>query len=81
MKNLNMSWGEIKNTPKHELIGLMQALGEYNVLHSFDGYTDKDVSDMRKNKPEIQTQYADYKRTKRKYHRQSGATSFKDLIN
>ena len=32
-----MSWAEIKNTPNHELAGLTRALGDYNVLHSFDG--------------------------------------------
>jgi len=78
-----MSWEEIKNTPKHELIGLVQALSEYNVLHSFDGYTDKDINELSKNKPEIRKQYADYKAAKRKFDGKSERkiTSFKELVN
>ena len=34
MSDLNMSWHEIKNTPRFELEGLAQALSEFNILHS-----------------------------------------------
>jgi hypothetical protein len=82
MKNLNMSWDELKKTPKHEILGLITALGEYNILHSFDGYTSKDVSDMSKNKPEVRTQYNDYLLRKRKYRGESKKKStFKDVFN
>ena len=67
MKNLNMSWEELKRTPRRELIGLLTALSEYNILHSFDGYTEKHIGEMSKNNPEIRQQYADYKAAKRKY--------------
>jgi len=83
MKNLHMSWEEIKNTPKHELMGLIYALGEYNVLHSFDGYGERDVNEMAKNKPEVRQQYADYKTAQRKYdgtRKEQKVTSFKQLI-
>ena len=32
MSDLNMSWYEIKNTPRFELEGLAKALSEYNIL-------------------------------------------------
>ena len=60
MKNLGMSWAEIKETPRIELEGLMSALGEYNLLHSFDGYNESDISSMAKNKPEIRSKYGEY---------------------
>ena len=49
MKNLNMSWEELKRTPRRELIGLLTALSEYNILHSFDGYTIEECVDKFKN--------------------------------
>lgn len=76
-----MSWSEIKTTPKHELIGLITALGEYNILHSFDGYTSKDISEMAKNKPEVRSQYNDYLLRKRKYRGESKKNTFKDVFN
>jgi hypothetical protein len=80
MKHLNMSWAEIKNTPNHELAGLTRALGDYNVLHSFDGYTERDVSEMAKNNPEIRKQYSDYKAAQRKYGKKTQVASFQELI-
>ena len=55
MKTLNMSWAEIKATPAVELEGLMIALGEYNILHSFDGYSEKDVSEIKEEQKEMRT--------------------------
>ena len=60
MKYLGMSWREIKETPRIELEGILAALGEYNLLHSFDGYNEKDISEMAKNKPEIRSKYGEY---------------------
>ena len=60
MKDLGMSWAEIKETPRIELEGLLAAYGEYNVLHSYDGYNAKDVAEMAKNKPEVRSQYGNY---------------------
>ena len=80
-----MSWEDIKKTPKHELMGLVYALGEYNVLHSFDGYNERDVNEMAKNKPEVRKQYAEYKTAQRKYasggKKQEKVTSFRQLVN
>ena len=50
MKDLGMDWSEIKETPRYELEGLLMALGEYNRLHSMDGYDSEDINEMAKNK-------------------------------
>jgi len=67
MKELGISWSEIKTMPSWEIEGLMGALNEYNALHSMDGYTDKEISDMAKNKPEIRGQWARYKEKQAKF--------------
>ncbi len=72
MKDLGMSWNEIKHTPNHELQGLLRASQEYQSLHSLDGYTDKDISEIAKNKPEIRSQYAQYMEKRRKYEEMVG---------
>ena len=69
MKELGMSWKEIKNTPRIELEGLLCALAEYQVLHSMDGYDDEDVSNMAKTKPRVRSQYAQYMTQKQKYYK------------
>ena len=51
MKGIGMSWEEIKRTPRIELESLLHAMHEYETMHSMDGYDDKDVSEMAKNKP------------------------------
>ncbi len=84
MKDLGMSWADIKRTPRMELEGLLQAYAEYSILHSFDGYSDKDVSEMAKNKPEVRSQYGKYIEANRKLKRRLGQEverkSFKDLV-
>ena len=84
MKDLGMSWAEIKQTPRIELEGLLSAYSEYNVLHSFDGYSDKDVSEMAKDKPEIRSQYLKYVEANRNLRERLGqeakSKSFKDLL-
>ena len=67
MKDLGMQWREIKNTPRHELIGLLSAHAEYSEFHSMDGYSDKDISEMTKDRPEIRPQYARYLEKRRKF--------------
>ena len=67
MTDLNMSWYEIKNTPRFELEGLAQALSEYNILHSFDGYSADDLKESFKKKPELRQQWSDYLAKRRKY--------------
>ena len=48
MKELGISWTEIKNMPAYELEGLQGALNEYNALHAMDGYTGDEVAEMAK---------------------------------
>ena len=82
MKDLNMTWEEIKNTPRYELQALIVALNEFNILHSFDGYSDKDVQEMAKNNPEVVSYYSDYKARQRKYSNKKSAqiSSFGELM-
>ena len=47
-----------------------------------DGYTDKDISEIAKNKPEIRSQYARYMEKRRKYEEMVGikkALTFKGV--
>ena len=84
MKELNMSWSEIKSTPRFELLGLMGAMSNYNTLHAFDGYTSKDIGEMAKNNPSIRGDYNKYMEMQAKYRRRSGqekrTKSFRDLL-
>ncbi len=84
MKNLGMSWAEIKETPRVELEGLMTALGEYNLIHSFDGYSERDVSEMTKNKPEVRSKYGEYvlanRRLREKLGQKTNRPSFQGLL-
>ena len=84
MKELGMSWNEIKNTPRHEVVGLVAALNQYELLHAYDGYSPEDINDMAKNKPEIRSAYNKYLNTKADYEQRSGKKrqqqSFKDLV-
>tara|TARA_X000001382_G_scaffold128765_2_gene119211 strand:- start:316 stop:579 length:264 start_codon:yes stop_codon:yes gene_type:complete len=72
MKELNMSWDEIKSTPRVQLDGLLLALQNYTTMHAFDGYNDKDINEMAKNKPEVTSQYSESKRVKRKFELRAG---------
>ena len=84
MKELNLSWIEIKNTPRFELEGILIALGEYNRLHSMDGYDSEDINEMAKSKPSIRSKWSQYQNAKAKYYRSldnnKAATSFKGLL-
>ena len=81
MKDLGLSWNEIKETPRKELEGILIACGEYRQLHSLDGYDDDDINNMAKNKPQIRGQYARYLEKKRKYYKVvEEKKSFKDLM-
>ena len=84
MKDLGMSWSEIKNTSRTELEGILSAFAEYNKLHSFDGYSDKDISEMAKTRPEIRSQYGEYQLANRDLKEKLGkkvrVTGFKKLI-
>tara|TARA_A100000172_G_C3020574_1_gene102952 strand:+ start:505 stop:795 length:291 start_codon:yes stop_codon:yes gene_type:complete len=78
MKDLNMSWLEIKTTPRYELEGLMFGLSEYNVLHQFDGYNAEDLKETFKSKPEVREQWQNYLNKRRKYGLVKSAKSFSE---
>ena len=83
MKELGMSWNDIKATPRVELNGLLGALHEYSVLHSYDGYSESQVSEMAKSNPEVRQQWADYKEKRRKYvlkEKKRTVQSFSELM-
>jgi len=77
MKHVGMSWKEIKDTPSLELKLILNAYYEHEKLHSMDGYSDKEVSEMAKHKPEVRSRYAEYLLTQRKYQDMLGAKSKK----
>ena len=72
MKGLGMSWNEIKETPRHELEGLLAAHAAHENFHSMDGYDDNDVSQMSKNKPAVRQSYHKYLETRAKYEQMIG---------
>ena len=67
MKETNMTWEEIKKTPRHELQGILAACYEYSLLHSMDGYDANDINDMAKNKPAVRSDWNRYMAQRRKY--------------
>ncbi len=74
MKELGLSWTEIKNSTKKELEGLLFGLSQYNTLHQFDGYDEKDINQMSKEKPQIRSDYYNYINVKREYDDRMGKT-------
>ena len=74
MKDLNMSWGELKNLPRNELEGLLYGLSQYSRMHQFDGYDEKQIGDMAKDKPQIRSDYYKYRELKDKYEARLGVT-------
>jgi hypothetical protein len=84
IKELGMSWNEVKSTPRHELTGLLIALGKYNILHQFDGYSSDDISHMAKDKPQIRSEYGRSMELKEGYEAKAGKSrkvkSFRGLL-
>tara|TARA_R110000765_G_scaffold309077_1_gene402599 strand:- start:1249 stop:1512 length:264 start_codon:yes stop_codon:yes gene_type:complete len=72
MKDLNMSWEDIKKIPRVELDGILLAYQNYSTIHAFDGYNDKDVSEMAKNKPEVRSQYSKSRYLKEIFEHKAG---------
>tara|TARA_R110002020_G_scaffold64613_1_gene171366 strand:+ start:3037 stop:3339 length:303 start_codon:yes stop_codon:yes gene_type:complete len=72
MKELGMSWSEIKDTPRYELVGLLAAMSNYNQLHQFDGYTAEEIGKMGKEKPGLLSDYANAMDLKAGYEIRSG---------
>ena len=85
MKELNLSWSEIKSLPRKELEGLLFGLSQYSRMHQFDGYDEKDVSELAKNKPQVRSDYYKYMELKREYEErvgmESNAKNFTGIIN
>jgi len=84
MDKLHMTWGEIKQTPKHELEGILGAFHTYTMLHAFDGYSPDDISKLSKDKPQVRTDYNKCLNIKAlmegKIGKKRKVASFKDLI-
>ena len=72
MKELHLSWSELKLLPRYELEGLLYGLSQYNRMHQFDGYDEKQIGDMAKDKPQIRTDYYNYRELKDKYDARLG---------
>ena len=72
MKELGMSWSDIKTTTKWELEGLLFGLSKYNKYHQFDGYDDKDISHLAKDQPQIRSDYYKYVELKAEYDEKIG---------
>ena len=87
MKELGMSWTEIKQLPRHEVSGLVVAFNIYTQMHAYDGYNADDIKNMAKDKPEIRSQYNKYLEINDNYKikagqkRQHTKTSFKDVLS
>jgi len=83
MKELNMSWNEIKNTPNRELVGLVHALSTHTLIHAFDGYSPDDISKLAKDKPQVRGDYAKSLQVKAMLEAKSGVkrkvASFRDI--
>lgn len=84
MKELNMSWKEIKKTPKIELEGIIHAYSTYSRIHAFDGYSSDDIGQLAKDKPQIRSDYAKSMETRARLEEKAGRKrtvgSFEDLI-
>ena len=72
MKELNLSWAEVKSLPRVELEGLLYGLSQYSRMHQFDSMDEKDISEIAKNKPEIRSDYYKYLDLKRTYEERMG---------
>jgi len=72
MKELHLSWSEIKTLPRKELEGLLYGLSQYSRMHQFDGYDEKDISEMAKDKPQVRSDYYKYMELKSKYDERLG---------
>tara|TARA_Y100001951_G_C11225121_1_gene231208 strand:+ start:223 stop:519 length:297 start_codon:yes stop_codon:yes gene_type:complete len=84
MKELHLSWSEIKRLPRKELEGLLFGLSQYSRMHQFDGYDEKDVTELAKDKPSVRSDYYKYMELKREYDERLGmerkAKTFEELI-
>ena len=80
MKEGIISYTEIKECTRVELLGLIAGLSNYNVLHAFDGYTEDDISELAKKNPSMRSDYAKTQAMKAKYGARTAPKSFKELL-
>ena len=80
MKDLHISWNDIKNTPQVELTALLRGLNNYNILHAFDCYSSDYVREMAKKNPTVRSDYGKSMEMKERYGMRKKHTSFKELI-
>mgnify|MGYP003139025147 CR=1 FL=1 len=81
MKDLGLSYTEIKESSRTELVGLLNGLSNYNTVHAFDGYSSDDISEMAKKNPSVRGDYNRTQAMKAKYGFAKKRTqSFKELI-
>ena len=81
MKELGLSWTEIKASTKRELEGLLYGLSQYTRYHQFDGYDEKDIGQMAKNKPQVRSDYYKYVELKADYDEKTGAKKKEKTFN
>jgi len=67
-----MSWSELKRLPRNELEGLLFGLSQYSKMHQFDGYDENDIGDMAKNRPQVRTDYYNYRELREEYEARLG---------
>ena len=72
MKELGMSWSEVKTTPRDELVGLLTAHSNYSLIHAFDGYSSSEIKEMAKTNPSVRSDYSRSIAMKERYERRAG---------
>jgi hypothetical protein len=72
MKELHMSWSELKSLPRKELEGLLFGLSQYMRMHQFDGYDEEEIGNLAKDKPQVRSDYNHYRELKDEYDARLG---------
>jgi threonyl-tRNA synthetase len=72
MKELHLSWSELKSLPRNELEGLLYGLSQYTRMHQFDGYNEEEIGEMAKDRPQVRSDYYQYRELKDKYDARLG---------
>ena len=72
MKELHMSWSELKSLPRKELEGLLFGLSQYMRMHQFDGYNEEEIGNLAKDKPQVRSDYNQYRELKDEYDARLG---------
>lgn len=80
MKDLGLSWTEIKSSTRVELHALLIGLNNYNVMHAYDGYSSKDIDNMAKDNPSVRSDYAKTQQMKARYGTKQAPKSFKEIL-